>query len=98
MNNSAFDNKQIKSNKPQASRKLLADILAKESKLVAKESMKVLREFEQETDQYEWWNDKEFVKEQDRIDAAMESGEDKGVTLEELESSIEAIRLQMYGK
>jgi hypothetical protein len=93
---SVLSNNQKKHNEKQASRKLLADKLAKESKMVAKESIKVLNEFEQLT--YEWWNDRQFVKELDRRYKAMESGEDEGVTLEELESSIEAIRLKRYGK
>ena len=46
----------------------------------------------------EWWKDKEFVAELDRTHKAMESGAEKGVTLEELKISIEAIRLEMYGK
>ena len=46
----------------------------------------------------EWWNDKEFVKELDRMDAAMESGTEKGVTIEELKNSIEVTRLKLYGK
>lgn len=48
--------------------------------------------------QREWWKDKELVAELDRRYEAMESGEDKGVTMEELEASIEKIRLEMYGK
>jgi hypothetical protein len=36
-----------------------------------------------------WWQDKEFIEELDRRNAAMESGEDKGVTVEELCASIE---------
>ena len=47
---------------------------------------------------YEWWKDKEFVAELDSIDAAMESGEEKGVTMEELKISIEKIRKDMYGE
>jgi hypothetical protein len=46
----------------------------------------------------EWWKDKQFVAELDRRYAAMESGEDKGVTLEELEFSIEKLRVKKYGK
>ncbi len=46
----------------------------------------------------EWWKDKEFVAELDRRYEAMESGEDKGVTLKELDISIEARRLARYGK
>ena len=46
---------------------------------------------------YEWWKDKKFIKELDRMDAAMESGEEKGVTMEELKMSIEKIRMEMYG-
>jgi hypothetical protein len=47
---------------------------------------------------YEWWKDKEFVAELDRRDAAIESGEDKGYTLTELNASIEKLRIKRYGK
>ena len=53
-------------------------------------------EIDQATNQ--WWNDKDFIAELDRRYDAMESGEDKGVSLEELEISIEKIRLERYGK
>jgi len=46
----------------------------------------------------EWWKDKEFVAELDRRYEALESGEDKGVTMEELKISIEKIRLEKYGE
>lgn len=46
----------------------------------------------------EWWNDKQFVAELDSRYDAMESGEDKGVTVEELKKSIEKLRLKKYGK
>ncbi len=53
-----------------------------------------------EIDQHtnEWWKDEEFVAELDRRYEAMESGEDKGVTLEELEASIETLRKKKNGK
>ena len=47
---------------------------------------------------YEWWKDKEFVAELGRRDAAVESGEDKGYTLAELNASIEKLRIKRYGK
>ena len=46
----------------------------------------------------EWWKDKEFVARLDKEHKAMESGEDKGVTLEELKLSIEKIRIERDGK
>ncbi len=46
----------------------------------------------------DWWNDKEFIAELDSRYDAMESGEDKGVSLEEFESSIEKLRIERYGK
>ena len=45
----------------------------------------------------EWWKDEKFMAELDSRFEAMESGEDKGVTLEELEKSIEKLRLKRYG-
>jgi len=45
----------------------------------------------------EWWKDKQFLKELDRMNEAMESGADKGVTFEEIEAAIEARRQEMYG-
>ena len=84
-----------KSKKQQAQRKLLAGKLAIESKLVAKESIKVLKKFEQ-IGYVEWWEDKEFIAELDRRHKAMESGEDKGVTLEQLQASIELLRQKLY--
>lgn len=47
---------------------------------------------------YEWWNDKEFMAELDRRDAALENGEDKGYTRTELNASIEKLRIKKYGK
>ena len=47
---------------------------------------------------YEWWKDKEFVAELDRRSHAVESGEDKGYTLAELNASIEKLRKKRYGK
>ena len=37
----------------------------------------------------EWWHDKQFVKEFDKRYDALESGEDKGVTLRQLKASLE---------
>jgi hypothetical protein len=70
-----------------AIRQVLRNKLTKESKLVAKESMEVLSEFEKSEN--EWWKDKQFVAELDRRYKDMESGKDKGVTLEQLNVSIE---------
>ena len=47
---------------------------------------------------YEWWNDKEFVKELDRRNAALESGEDKGVTLEQFKASFEKHKNKKHAK
>ncbi len=46
----------------------------------------------------EWWKDKRFVKELDRRYEALESGADKGFTLEKLEASIDKLRKKRYGK
>lgn len=46
----------------------------------------------------EWWKDEQFLDELDRRDQALESGEDKGVTLEEMMASIDKLRLEKYGK
>ena len=40
------------------------------------------------TERYEWWNDEELVAELERRSAALKSGEDKGVTLEEVKSRL----------
>ena len=45
----------------------------------------------------EWWKNKQFLKELDRMNEAMESGADKGVTFKDIETSIEARRREMYG-
>jgi len=47
---------------------------------------------------YEWWKDKEFVAELDRRDKAIESSEDKGYTVAQLNASIEKLRIKRYGK
>jgi alcohol dehydrogenase class IV len=44
----------------------------------------------------EWWKDKQFLKELDSMNDAIESGADKGVTFQEIETSIEARRLEIY--
>ena len=46
----------------------------------------------------EWWKDKSFVKELDRRYEALESGADKGFTVEKLEASIDKLRKKRYGK
>jgi hypothetical protein len=37
---------------------------------------------------YEWWKDNAFIAELDRRDKALETGEDKGFTIAELQTSI----------
>jgi len=46
----------------------------------------------------EWWQDKQFVTELDRRAKEMETGKDKGVTLEQLSNSISKLRKKKYGK
>lgn len=46
----------------------------------------------------EWWNNKEFVAELDTRYHAMESGEDQGVSWEEVKNSIEKLRVERYGQ
>ena len=46
----------------------------------------------------EWWKDEQFMDELDRRDQALETGEDKGVTLDEMMASIDKLRLEKYGK
>ncbi|HEY4149626.1 MAG TPA: hypothetical protein VGM41_11885 [Chitinophagaceae bacterium] len=46
----------------------------------------------------EWWKDKSFVEELDARYEALESGKDKGFTVEQLESSIDKLRKKRYGK
>lgn len=46
----------------------------------------------------EWWKDKQFAEELDSRYNALESGEDKGITLQQMETTIEKIRLNKYGK
>ena len=45
----------------------------------------------------EWWKDKLFTTGLDKCYEAMENGTDKGVTLEELETSIGKLRKKKYG-
>ncbi len=47
---------------------------------------------------YEWWNDKNLIAEFDERSKALESGADKGFTLDELAKSIAQLRQQKYGK
>ncbi len=47
---------------------------------------------------YEWWNDKKLIAEFDERSKALESGADKGFTLDELATSIQQLRQQKYGK
>jgi hypothetical protein len=46
----------------------------------------------------EWWKDKQFVEELDRRYQALETGVDKGYSVEQLEASIEKLRSKKYGK
>jgi len=46
----------------------------------------------------EWWKDKKFINELDQRYQAMESGSDKGFTVEELTQSVNKLRLKKYGK
>ena len=46
----------------------------------------------------EWWKDKKLIAELDRRYQAMETGADKGITVEQLESSINKLRHKKYGK
>lgn len=46
----------------------------------------------------EWWQNKELLLELDRRDKALESGEDKGTSLEEMKTSINKLRQKKYGK
>jgi len=45
----------------------------------------------------EWWKDKGLVEELDHRYGALESGADKGVTVEKLEASIDKLRKKRYG-
>jgi len=45
-----------------------------------------------------WWKDKKFTTELDRSYQALETGIDKGYTVEQLESSIKKLRNKKYGK
>ena len=47
---------------------------------------------------YEWWKDKKLLAEFDERSKALESGADKGFTLDELEESIKKLRQEKYGK
>lgn len=46
----------------------------------------------------EWWKDKQFLEELDDRYDALETGEDKGVTLQEMETAIQKMRINKYGK
>jgi uncharacterized protein with NRDE domain len=50
------------------------------------------------TDTKEWWKDKKFVAELDNRYEAMETGTDKGFTVEQIEASITKLRKNKYGK
>lgn len=46
----------------------------------------------------EWWKDKQVVAELDSRYNAMDSGEDKGLTIEQLQNSVDKARSKKYGK
>ena len=46
----------------------------------------------------EWWKDNAVVKEMDARYQSLENGSDKGLTIEQLETSIQKLRLKKYGK
>ncbi|MHA4811111.1 hypothetical protein ACX0G9_23585 [Flavitalea flava] len=46
----------------------------------------------------EWWKDKAFVDELDHRHEALETGTDKGFTIEQLKTSIDKLRKKRYGK
>ena len=46
----------------------------------------------------EWWKNKKIVEDFDNRYNAMETGEDKGITIQELNSFIEKSRVKKYGK
>lgn len=45
-----------------------------------------------------WWKDNQFVEELDHRSRALEDGTDRGYTTEQLEDSIDKLRLKKYGK
>jgi len=47
---------------------------------------------------YEWWKDKKLLAEFDERCKALETGVDKGFTLDELDASIKKLRQDKYGK
>lgn len=46
----------------------------------------------------EWWKDMQFIEELDSRYNALETGKDKGFTIQQLEVSIEKMRIKRYGK
>jgi len=68
--------------------------IADEKKLVA---MYHLLESDAEK-HIEWWKDEQLLTEFDRRSKALETGEDKGFTLDELRTSIEKLRKVRYRK
>jgi hypothetical protein len=46
----------------------------------------------------EWWKDKQFIKELDRRYHALETGADKGYSIEQIEASIGKLHKAKYGK
>lgn len=46
----------------------------------------------------EWWKDKQLIKELDNRYQALEKGTDKGYTLQQLQQSIDKLRVKKYGR
>lgn len=46
----------------------------------------------------EWWKDKQFIQELDSRSKALDSGTDKGYSIDQLEKSIGKLRKKKYGK
>lgn len=46
----------------------------------------------------EWWKDKQFTQKLDRRYHALENGTDKGMSVEQLEETINKLRIKKYGK
>ncbi|WEK36422.1 MAG: hypothetical protein P0Y53_02825 [Candidatus Pseudobacter hemicellulosilyticus] len=49
-------------------------------------------------DESAWWEDKKFVAELEKTNKALETGSDKGKTVEQLDNAIEKLRQKKYGK
>lgn len=47
---------------------------------------------------HEWWKDKTLIAELNRRYNALEKGTDKGISLSDLESNLNKLRIKRYGK